>query len=50
MPHGGVERPRRMVRFARLIQWGVRALGRPSAGAAFGGSLSLHRFPRSVVL
>jgi hypothetical protein len=36
-----VVRPRRVVRFARLIHRRVRALGRPSAGAAFGGNLSL---------
>jgi hypothetical protein len=36
-----VERPRRKVRFARLIQRRVRALGGPSARAAFGGNLSL---------
>jgi PadR family transcriptional regulator PadR len=32
-----VERPRRKVRFARLIHRHVRAFGRPSAGAAFSG-------------
>ena len=49
-PPGGVERPRRMVRFARLIQRRSRAFGRPSAGAAFGGNLSLPWLPRRVVL
>jgi len=49
-PEGGVERPRRMVRFARLIHAArPRLLGRPSAGAAFRGSLSLAWSPRSVV-
>jgi hypothetical protein len=38
-PLGGVERPRRLVRFARLIQRPVRVLGVPSVHAAFGGSL-----------
>jgi hypothetical protein len=35
----GVERPRRKVRFARLIHRPVRVLGGPSARAAFGGNL-----------
>ena len=39
-PSGGVERPRRKERFARLIQRHVRVLGGPSARAAFGGNLS----------
>ena len=39
-PLGGVERPRRVVRFARLMHRPVRAFGRPSAGAAFGGSFN----------
>jgi hypothetical protein len=44
-----VERPRRKVRFARLIDRRGRALGRPSAGAAFGGNLSLTwRSPRVI--
>jgi hypothetical protein len=34
---GGVVRPRRVVRFARLMQRRVRAFGGPSARAAFGG-------------
>ena len=37
-PIGGVERPCRVVRFARLIHRRVRALGRPAAGAACGGN------------
>jgi hypothetical protein len=36
-PSGGVVRPRRVVRFARLIHRRVRALGVPSARAAFAG-------------
>jgi len=40
---GGVERPGRVVRFARLIQRPVRVLGVPSARAASGGNLSLTR-------
>jgi len=40
-PLGGVERPRREVRFARLIHRRGRASGGPSARAAFGGNLSL---------
>jgi len=39
-PKGGMERPRRAVRFARLIQRRGRDLGGPSARAAFGGNLS----------
>ena len=39
-PSGGVERPRRVVGFARLIQRPVRVLGVPSARAASGGNLS----------
>jgi hypothetical protein len=40
-----------MVRFAQLIHWRARAfLGRPSAGAAFGGSLNLTWSPRRVVI
>jgi hypothetical protein len=38
-PSGGVERPRRVVRFARLIQRRGRILGVPSARAASGGNL-----------
>jgi hypothetical protein len=33
-PSGGVERPRRVVRFARLMHRRVRILGMPSARAA----------------
>jgi hypothetical protein len=40
-PPRGVERPRRKVGFARLLHRRVRALGGPSARAAFGGNLSL---------
>jgi hypothetical protein len=36
-PLGGVERPRRVVRFARLIQRRVRVLGGPSVRAVFAG-------------
>ena len=39
MAVGGVERPHRAVRFARLIHRPVRVLGGPSARAAFGGNL-----------
>jgi hypothetical protein len=38
------------VRFARLIHRRVRALGRPSAGAAYGGNLSLACLLLNVVL
>jgi hypothetical protein len=38
-PLGGVERPRRKVRFARLIQRRGRVLGGPTARAAYGGNL-----------
>jgi hypothetical protein len=37
-PLGGVERPRRVVRFARLIQRPGRVLGGPTVRAAFGGN------------
>ncbi len=40
-PLGGVERPHRAVRFARLIQRRGRDLGGPSVRVAFGDSLSL---------
>src|SRR5215204_5707531 len=33
-PSGGVERPGRAVRFARLIQWPVRVLSGPAVRAA----------------
>jgi hypothetical protein len=42
-PSGGVERPGRKERFARLIHRPVRVLGVPSARAAYGGNLSLTR-------
>jgi hypothetical protein len=48
-PLGGVVRPRRVVRFARLIQRRVRAFGRPTARAAFGGNLSLTWWPPRVM-
>jgi hypothetical protein len=40
-PLGGVERPRRAVRFARLIQRRGRVLGGPAVRADSGGNLSL---------
>jgi hypothetical protein len=40
-----VERPRRVVHFARLMQRRVRVLGGPAAGAASGGHLSLTWLP-----
>jgi hypothetical protein len=43
-----VERPRRVVRFARLQRRG-RDLGGPMVRAAFGGNLSLSWLPRSVM-
>jgi hypothetical protein len=45
-----VERPRRKVRFARLMHRRVRALGRPLAGAACGGNLSLTRLAPNLLL
>jgi hypothetical protein len=48
-PEGGVERPRRVVRFARLIHRRGRVLGGPSASAAGDGSLSLPWLPRRAV-
>jgi hypothetical protein len=48
-PLGGVVRPRRKVRFARLIDRRDRALGGPTVRAAFGGNLSLTWLPRRVV-
>jgi hypothetical protein len=48
-PSGGVERPRRVVRFARLIHRRVRVLGGPLARAASGGSLSLAWWPHRVI-
>jgi hypothetical protein len=44
-PRGGVERPRRVVRFARLIHRRVGVLGGPSARAACGGNVSLPWLP-----
>jgi hypothetical protein len=38
-PSGGVERPGRKERFARLIHRRGRVLGRPSVRAAYGGNL-----------
>ncbi len=49
-PYGGVERPRRVVRFARLMHRRVRALDGPSARAGFGGDPMTNRLPRMVVL
>jgi hypothetical protein len=48
-PLGGVERPRRVVRFARLIHRRVRVLGGPAVRAAFGGNLSLPWLLLSVI-
>ena len=48
LPLGGVERPRRVVRFARLIPRRGRDLGVPSARAACGGNLSLIWLPLTV--
>jgi hypothetical protein len=48
-PFGGVVRPRRVVRFARLIHRRVRVLGGPSVRAASGGNLSLPWLPHRVV-
>jgi hypothetical protein len=44
-----VERPRRVVRFARLIQRRVRVLGGPAVRAGFGGSQMLPWLPRRVM-
>jgi hypothetical protein len=44
-----MERPRRKVRFARLIQRRGRDLGGPTARAAFGGNLSLPWSPLRMV-
>jgi hypothetical protein len=38
---GRVERPRRVVRFARLMHRRARTFGRTFGRAAFGGNLSL---------
>jgi hypothetical protein len=48
-PLGGMERPRRAVRFARLIHRRGRDLGGPSARAAFGGNLTLPWLPHRVI-
>jgi hypothetical protein len=48
-PLGGVERPRRKVRFARLIHRRSRVLGGPAVRAAFGGDRSLSWLPLRVV-
>jgi hypothetical protein len=48
-PSGGVERPGRVVRFARLIQPPGRDPGGPAVRAASGGIQSLPSLPRSVV-
>ena len=48
-PLGGVERPRRMVRFARLIHRRGRVLGGPSARAASGGNPIPPASPPRVV-
>jgi hypothetical protein len=45
----GVVRPRRMVRFARLMHRRGRVLGGPAVRAASGGNLSLTRLPLTVV-
>lgn len=50
VPHGGMERPERAVRFARLIHRRVRVLSGSAARAACGGNLSLPRLPLNVVL
>jgi hypothetical protein len=44
-----VERPRRKVRFARLIQQRGRVVGVPAVRAAYGGDLNLPWLPRTVV-
>jgi hypothetical protein len=44
-----VVRPRRVVRFARLMQRRGRALGQAFGGAAFGGNLKLPWRPRRVI-
>jgi len=48
-PSGGVERPRRKERFARLIQRRGRDLGGPTVRAASGGNLKPARLPPRVV-
>ena len=46
---GGVVRPRRVVRFARLMHRRGRAFWLAFAGAVCGGSVSLPWLPRMVV-
>ena len=48
-PLGGAVRPRRVVRFARLMYRRVRAFGRTYVRAACGGNLSRTCLPRTVV-
>jgi hypothetical protein len=48
-PLGGVERPCRVVRFARLIHRPGRDLGGPAVRAAYGGSPMPATLPRNVV-
>jgi hypothetical protein len=48
-PSGEVERPRRVVGFARLIQLSGRDLGEPAVCAACGGNPSLTWLPLRVV-
>jgi len=43
-----MERPRRVVRFARLIQRRVRDLGGPLVRAVFGGNLKPAELPHRV--
>jgi hypothetical protein len=49
-PLGGVERPRRVVRFARLIHRRGRDLGGPAVRAACGGNPSRRCWPLSAML
>jgi hypothetical protein len=49
VPLGGVERPRRAVRFARLTHRRVRVLGGPAVRAACGGNLACPALLRRVV-
>jgi hypothetical protein len=48
-PLGGAVRPRRVVRFARLMYRRVRAFGRTYVRAACGGNLSRTCLPRTMV-
>jgi hypothetical protein len=43
-----VERPRRVVRFARLIHRRGRVLGGPAVRAAYGGNLNVAWWPPTV--